>query len=335
MKIFFIFCFASLFATAASAKIVFYSKRDGNAEIYVMNDNGSHVRRVTDNLALEILPLWAPDGRNIAFRRIRAQNAQGSTVVLMAADGSDERNLTHNDETVHTPAFFTPDGRELAIVRWEANVWRLSFLDLSRGVTRQLRGVEDITGADLSPNERFIVFAKADGFAKNIHIVDANGLGEEKALLPPEAEPNLLLIRAYPRWAPDSQRVIFSEERLDIVEKEDEEGVFIDFVVRESKLLIHHKALKKTEPVPLPQGFRPTSPCWINNNELLFSADATGLITKAHGNYDIYHYNLTSGKRTQLTTHPAPDMAPHWVAGTLEVSVGKKVTRWSKVKVAK
>ena len=73
---------------------------------------------------------------------------------------------------------------------------------------------------------------------------------------------------------------------------------------------------------------------WINNKEILLSVDATGLITKERGNYDIYRYNFISSILTQLTTHPAEDLLPRWIVGTLDVSANRKTgTQWGKLKV--
>ena len=330
--------FVLLFGAAAYPKIVFYSERDGNREIYTMNDDGSHLRRLTHNPAADIHPLWSPDGRTIAVWRgsRTAENKTFSHVILMRADGSNERALTNDDDADSLPAphFFTRDGRELAITRWDFNALtiRLFFMDVQSKETHPLRGVEDIAGADISPDGRFIAFEKTPGFEKNIYIVAPDGHGE-KPILPPEANPDVLLIRISPHWAPDSKRLMFVEERLDIVEEENEEGPFIDFVVRENRLLIYHTGLKTTERVPLPRGFRTSTACWINNNEILFSADAIGMLTKRHGNYDIYQYHLTGRTLGQLTTHPAADMDPMWVAGTLEVlAKEKRLTQWGKLK---
>ncbi len=338
MKLFFALMFVLLFAATASPKIVFYSERDGNKEIYIMNDDGSHLRRVTDNPAADLRPLWAPDGQTIAFQRgsYTPDGRQVSDLILINPDGSNERTLVNNDEAFSSvyPAFFMREGRELAIARWDLNALtlRLFFMDVESGVTRPLRGVEDITDADISPDGRFIAFSKTPSFEKNIHLVAPDGRGE-KPLLPPNADPDVLLLRFSPRWAPDSKRLMFVEEWLDIVEKENEEGPFIDFVVTENNLLIYHIGSEKTERLPLPHGFRTATSCWMNNNQILFAADTTGLITKVHGNYDIYHYNLTSRTLTQLTTHTAADKSPRWIAGTLEVSAKqKKTTQWGKVK---
>ncbi len=40
------------------SKIVFWSDRDGNNEIYVMNANGTEQRRLTDHPALDVAPDW-------------------------------------------------------------------------------------------------------------------------------------------------------------------------------------------------------------------------------------------------------------------------------------
>ena len=45
--------FILLITTLAQAKIVFTSSRDGTREIYVMNDDGSRVQRLTDNQFLK------------------------------------------------------------------------------------------------------------------------------------------------------------------------------------------------------------------------------------------------------------------------------------------
>ena len=42
-------------------RITFYSKRDGNTEIYVMIADGSGQTRLTDNKALDVSPSWSPN----------------------------------------------------------------------------------------------------------------------------------------------------------------------------------------------------------------------------------------------------------------------------------
>ena len=46
--------------------IVFYSERGGDAEIYVMNSDGSDQRPLTNNNADDFSPSWSPDGTGSA-----------------------------------------------------------------------------------------------------------------------------------------------------------------------------------------------------------------------------------------------------------------------------
>ena len=57
-------------STTAPSKIVFKSYRgDKGSEIYAMNNDGSHLRRLTNNQLIDGNPRWSPDGKQIAFTR--------------------------------------------------------------------------------------------------------------------------------------------------------------------------------------------------------------------------------------------------------------------------
>ena len=79
-------------STPTNADIVFQSDRDGNSNIYVVNDDGSHVRQLTHSLLRDTQPTWSPDGSQIAFMRdlhsTGAGKGQQDDVFIMQADGS-------------------------------------------------------------------------------------------------------------------------------------------------------------------------------------------------------------------------------------------------------
>jgi Tol biopolymer transport system component len=58
--------------TADGREMVFRSTRDGNKEIYLMNSDGSNVRRITNDLADDTMPSISPNGDMIAFSSDRA-----------------------------------------------------------------------------------------------------------------------------------------------------------------------------------------------------------------------------------------------------------------------
>jgi Tol biopolymer transport system component len=80
-------------------------------EIYVVDADGSGLRRLTHNWRFDGAPVWSPDGRKILF-----EHRHHPDVWVMNADGSGQRNLTrsvtHPFATDSAPAW-SPDGRKI------------------------------------------------------------------------------------------------------------------------------------------------------------------------------------------------------------------------------
>ena len=49
------------------AQIAFSSNRDGDLEIYVMDEDGKNLRNLTNHPMSDYEPAWSPDGQSIAF----------------------------------------------------------------------------------------------------------------------------------------------------------------------------------------------------------------------------------------------------------------------------
>jgi TolB protein len=68
------------------SKVVFFSGREGNSFIYVVNVDGTGLQKLTDGQGGDVSPRWSPDGSKIAFSR-------GGSLMVMNADGSDLRTI--------------------------------------------------------------------------------------------------------------------------------------------------------------------------------------------------------------------------------------------------
>ena len=81
-----LFCSVGVWAEALETeKIAFVSKRDGNAEIYIMNPDGTEQVNLTQHPAEDYDPAWFPDGKQILFSSNRA--GRFFDLYLMDADG--------------------------------------------------------------------------------------------------------------------------------------------------------------------------------------------------------------------------------------------------------
>jgi dipeptidyl aminopeptidase/acylaminoacyl peptidase len=88
------------------AQIAFYSDRDGNYEIYVMDADGNNQRNLTNNPAAgDLGPAWSPDGKKIVFTSDRDGNNE---IYVMDADANNPRRLTNNPAVDDMPRWFDP-----------------------------------------------------------------------------------------------------------------------------------------------------------------------------------------------------------------------------------
>jgi len=78
-----------------------------NSEIYVMNADGSGLRRLTNNPSADFSPSWMPDGKCILFISTRKEGAQ---VWRMPVDGGEPEQVTHVSTGIGSLTV-APDGK--------------------------------------------------------------------------------------------------------------------------------------------------------------------------------------------------------------------------------
>lgn len=91
--------------------IVFASTRGGDWGIWIMRNDGSDERQLTNTIDLDAEPVWSPDGAWIAFRRT---DGSGSDIMVVAAGGGEPRRIQLAGEQ-RLPDW-SPDGQWLAFV---------------------------------------------------------------------------------------------------------------------------------------------------------------------------------------------------------------------------
>ena len=89
-----------------NGKIAFASDRvtagnpEGDYEVFAMNPDGTGVRQLTANTAVDGSPAWSPDGTQLAFRSERDGNAE---IYTMSAGGANQTRRTTDGEFDREP----------------------------------------------------------------------------------------------------------------------------------------------------------------------------------------------------------------------------------------
>lgn len=80
-------------------------------DIYIMNADGTNVRRLTTAPGYDGGPFFSPDGKKICWRRF-SENGATAEIMVMNVDGSNQRQLTRLNNMSWAP-YFHPSGKYL------------------------------------------------------------------------------------------------------------------------------------------------------------------------------------------------------------------------------
>ena len=155
-------------------RIVFSSTRDGNAEIYSARPNGSDVKRLTRNKAIDVSPTGGPGGK-IAFVSNRHGNPQ---VFVMDSNGGGAKRVTYKGAHNQTPAWCPDPKRQLLAFTGREGGMDIFTVNVDTGeYTRLTQGQGSNKDPAFSPDCRMVAFASSRG---GIFVSNPEGLNQQK-----------------------------------------------------------------------------------------------------------------------------------------------------------
>ncbi len=197
------------------AKIVFTTTRDGNAEIYTMNTDGSEQVRLTNHPGDDFDPTWSPTGEHIAF--VSERDHKGLyDIYLMDADGKNIRRA-FDALDYRTAPTWSPNGKKIAYHTYSSVPdWAIYFNTVDADTAERVTevGIYPSGFPAWSPDGTEIAFSSVKPIAPQPGVTPiewrvwtVNLRTLEKEMLPLKVEESDL---RYPAWSPDGKKLAFS-----------------------------------------------------------------------------------------------------------------------------
>jgi TolB protein len=265
----------------APGHIVYIGKEAASSmwEIYVMRSDGSDPVQLTDNQAKDTSPVWAIDGRHIAFVSDRDGNRE---VYVMNADGNEQLNLTAHPAEDWTPAW-SPDGQRIAFSSFRDGNWEIYVMNADGSDPERLTQNRALDyGPSWSPAGHRIAFVSDRDGNLEIYIMDVAGGQPTRFTDDPATDQD-------PAWSPDGTQIAWASYRDDNME------IYIANVDGSEMRNVSRDAYADDHgPVWSPWG---THVAHFSNRD---------------GGWDIYTLDLETGERDNLTSSALLEQSPHW-----------------------
>jgi TolB protein len=285
--------FAQTPALRANGKIAFTSDRDGNLEIYVMNNDGTGQVRLTSNPGTDSLPAFSPDGRKIAFISQNPSPTFAVNIKLMNADGTNQIELT--PITYFNSQYPWEDNKSLS---WSPDGSKIAFDDAGEIFTINVDGSnrtnltnhpDGDSAPSWSPDGSRILFVSSRVGFMTMHTMNADG--SDVRALPSEGEFWDML----PDWSPTGNKIVFAVGSENYI----------------PPLYIANADGTNRQPFDGCDGF-----CASHRNKPKWSPDETKIVFQISQHFsndtEIYVKNVNGGGLTQLTNTNGRNFQPSW-----------------------
>ncbi len=158
-------------------KLAVTLSKDGNPDIYILNLANNKLQRVTKHWSIDTEAVWLPDGKAIIYTSSRSGKPQlyKQSVTIKAKP----ERLTY-EGGYNASASISADGKSVAYVHGEGNVYRIAVLELATKSSRILTDGPLDESPVYAPNNSMILFASQEQHQAVLAAVSVDGRQKQR-----------------------------------------------------------------------------------------------------------------------------------------------------------
>jgi TolB protein len=152
----------------------------GNLELFVLDLASRQETRLTNSLSIDTEPVWSADGQTIYFTSDRSGRPQ---IYQVAASGGTPQRISFQGQN-NANASVSYDGKQIAMVQGNGNVYRIVIMDRSLG--DQVRPISPgpiDESPSFAPNASMLLYAATEGRRGVLYAVSADGQVRQRLVL--------------------------------------------------------------------------------------------------------------------------------------------------------
>ncbi len=158
-------------------KLAMTLSKDGNPEIYILTLANNRLQRLTNHWAIDTEAVWTVDGKSIIYTSSRTGRPQ--LYKQSVSSRAKPERLTFEGR-YNANASVSPDGRHIAYVHGEGNVFRIAILDLATKSSRILTDGPLDESPEFAPNNSMVLFASQDDHRAVLAAVSVDGRQKQR-----------------------------------------------------------------------------------------------------------------------------------------------------------